>query len=153
VNNNPTNAIDPYGLQAVDCNGCSESQGNRLRRAFKNFCIRSKLPKCQRALSYYGLDQCVEEKCKAGIKAVCIPPGMDCGGCGGPCNKLSDPTGAVFFQPAGFTGLCGDSPVARTLAHEMAHMCGIGPDADQSLPQAQLNLRAAQNVEESCYSK
>jgi hypothetical protein len=44
----------------------------------------------------------------------------------GPCNAISDYTKQIYLQPPAASSLCGS--LAHTTAHEMAHMCGIGPD-------------------------
>jgi len=155
VDNNPATVVDPMGLQgvpAVPCPTCG-AQGPNVTRGVQHFCQMAKTNKgCREALRYFGppggLLPCVELKCATQVPVICVPPGQDCGGCGGPCNNLSDPTKAVYVQPTGFKGICGT--LEDTIAHEMSHMCGIGPDTDPNDPAHMKNKRAAQTVGALC---
>lgn len=127
--NRPTSLTDPLGRAAEEppfkplC--CKEKQP-LVNLAKTMVCQNSQGGDCAKILKKYGLDKCFAKKCKEPTKVICIKKGEDCGGCGGPCNAIGDYTNYIFLQPMAGSGLCG--PLTNTWAHEMAHMCGIGPD-------------------------
>lgn len=105
---------------------CCKEKQKYVNLAKSQVCKNSQGGPCGQVLKKYGLDKCFAKKCKEPTKVICIPKEGSCGGCGGPCNSIGDYKNYIFLQPDAGSGLCG--PLTNTWAHEMAHMCGIGPD-------------------------
>jgi RHS repeat-associated protein len=148
VEGRPTTLIDPFGLQSVQCKLCNPSEASQAQAAVKGTCNNVAGDKrCRQVLSQYQLLDCFQKKCSSSISVVCVPKEGSCGGCAGPCNSVSDPTKAIFIQPNGFRGPCGS--LTDTVAHEMGHMCGIGPDVGNE-PTRRDNRRKATDVGLAC---
>ncbi len=157
VSNVPTKYIDPMGLAAteprdVQCTNCPPAIEQGAREALKRICRNTRTNGgCASLLRRYGTYDCFRDRCgRAGggerpINVRCVDPG--CGGCGGPCNALSDPTQTIFLQPMAGSPLCGS--LAHTVAHEMGHMCGIGPDVGTDAGR-QENQRRANAIGDAC---
>jgi RHS repeat-associated protein len=149
VFNRPTSVVDPLGMNpgtgGIGGPGsagpgqslCCPNQVPKLTDAFTKVCKASKGGACQALLNKYGLTKCFANKCNEVMHFVCIPKGQDCGGCGGPCNNLADYSKTIYLQPLAGSGLCGS--LANTIAHEMAHMCGIGPDVNDPVNNKKAN--------------
>jgi RHS repeat-associated protein len=157
VSNLPTKYIDPMGLavsepRSVPCTNCSPVIQQGARDALRHICDSTRTNgRCASVLRRYGRYDCLRDRCgRAGggegsIPVVCVEGG--CGGCGGPCNALSDPRQAIFLQPLAGSALCGS--LSNTVAHELAHMCGVGPDVGSD-PGRQENQREANAIADAC---
>jgi len=154
VGSSPVNAVDPFGLQEIKCHGC-DGKEEKARKAVKGFCKEAKSGECRKALERYGYLDCVESRCddpEHPINVVCVPMNCPSGPgnipCAGPCNALSDPTQAIFLQPNAFEhDACG--PLQGTVAHEAAHMCGLGGDVGESAA-AVVNRIRGENIDRAC---
>ena len=136
-----------------ECSECSHQNTLAIRRAVNFVCRKVGDRTCRDVLREYDrkydydLLNCFQRRCSSPLSVVCVSENGSCGHCGGPCNNMADPTQMIFLQYFAFSDYCG--PLADTVAHEMAHMCGIGADA---LPGAQFeeNLRRAVRIGEVC---
>ncbi len=148
VFNRPAKLIDPLGQEPDSPSKplCCKDKQPIVNDAFTKVCRSSRGGACQAILNKYGLSKCFAEKCSKGVPVICIPEGKDCGGCGGPCSPLGLYKNSVYLQSLAESDICG--PVANTFAHEMAHMCGIGPDVN--FPE---NRKKANDVGIACGGK
>jgi len=149
VFNRPIKLTDPLGQEPEGASSkplCCPEKQPIVNTAFATVCKNAKGGSCQQMLSKYGLGKCFAEKCSKGLPIICIPEGKDCGGCGGPCGPLGLYKSFVYLQPKAGADICG--ALANTIAHEMAHMCGIGPDV--YFPE---NLKKANDVGLACGGK
>jgi hypothetical protein len=151
VDNRVTRYFDPYGLQAADvsCSRCSSDQQGEASRAFKRVCSQVAVGKCREVLGQYELLTCFQQKCKSGINVICYEKNCDDReSCGGPCTAFfTDATKFVYLHPNAFDPQKPCS-LTGTMAHEMAHMCGIGPDGWGRDPEA--NKKKANDVDRAC---
>jgi RHS repeat-associated protein len=155
--NRPTSLIDPMGLTAGGrrpgpppapppvCHNCGPN-GPRVQAAVSGVCslLNTAGSACRAMVKKYDMLFCFTQNCMTPIDVVCMERG--CGGCGGPCGIASDPTAHIFLQPDAFGEDCG--PLQDTVAHEMAHMCGVGPDVH--FPENRLK---ADNIGAACSGK
>ena len=111
------------------CSNCAPHD-NQINQAVTHVCQNINNSDCQNVLREYGLFGCFQRRCTTPLPVTCIPPEGGCGGCGGPCNALSATTEGLFLQPLAFQPIC--DTLSDTVAHEMAHLCGIGPDVYDS---------------------
>ncbi len=156
--NRPPSIIDPMGLAAVTprptpvepagvtCPTCGSNEAP-VRDALRGFCAASHSGGCQATLRKYGLEGCVYRQCAGNISVICVQE--DCGECGGPCGGATYP-GAIYIRPRAFTGQCGS--LQDTVAHEIAHLCGIGFDHCND-PKCDENRLRANNVGAACSGK
>jgi RHS repeat-associated protein len=156
VLNRPVNWIDPFGLQGVKCDGCSKLQEAYVTGAVASFCELAQKPKCKMGLKQLGLDKCAEEKCREGLKVACVDQinfnNYACGTLNYPWNNVVVLSRGAFPLLPGQPNNCNVS-VTFVLAHEIAHLCGIGCDYESlrcSKEEAELNLNAANNVGMVC---
>jgi hypothetical protein len=156
VSNVPTRYIDPMGLAAteprdVECTNCPPAIEQGAREALKRICRNTRTNGgCASLLRRYGVYDCFRDKCgRAGdgerpINVRCVEPG--CGGCGGPCNALSDPRQTIFLQPMAGSPLCG------SLSHTVAR--NGSPVRDRSRRRdrcrSQENRRRANAIGDAC---
>ncbi|HJW96421.1 MAG TPA: RHS repeat-associated core domain-containing protein, partial [Thermoanaerobaculia bacterium] len=166
VENRPVGFTDPFGLAAqaprtrrpvppeprkVPCTNCTPDIANRSRNSLTAICKNSRVnTACKQVLEKYHLFGCFRDRCMDddGLPIRCIDEKGSCGGCAGPCNSVSDYTHALYLQPAAGSSLCGS--LDNTLAHEMAHMCGIGADVRDDDPTEMQNRRRAEEVAYAC---
>ena len=145
VANDPANQVDPAGLApSTWCINCDPVRGTQASGAAGAFCRNAGGGKCKAAIASLGMAGCVNSWCNSNIPIVCQG---ECGGCGGPClNTGSSPTRAIYLQMGAFNNpaRCGEPPLA-TVAHEFAHLCGVGPDTIHPS-----NLRKAETIRWAC---
>lgn len=147
VGNNPVVRIDPYGLASTRCKNCGD-KGPDVQNAFNQFCrLMLVNGQCAMALVKLGLTRCAAQLCTDGLDVNCnLPEQSACGATFGGEQVIL--FGAAFGR---------DCPAPRpgaTLAHEIAHKCGVGCDVyhpfycpyEKSLP----NRDAADSVGEAC---
>ena len=154
VSGDPIALADPFGLQDVRCTNCGR-RAPRVERADQRFCKNVRTSKkCREALRHFGppggMVRCAEDKCSSPIPVVCtgtcpMYPDQE----GGPCFTFpgADPERIIFLNEPTFKR----RTVANTFAHEMAHMCGVGPDPERSqYPPHVANRHAASTIGEFC---
>jgi RHS repeat-associated protein len=129
VENSPVARVDPLGLQSVSCRFCGSSQTAAATTAVQSVCANFKKPgNCKNIITAYGHQGCWTERCDAGVAVTCMTMNCSSDSCGGSCNMGSDYKSYVYLQPNAFKpGGCFGS-LENTVAHEMAHMCGVNPD-------------------------
>ncbi len=153
VGNRPLSLIDPLGLAPTapqnggptppaQCTNCNPHE-NDINMAVTRVCQNIRGGDCQNVLRQYGLLPCFQQRCRTPLRVVCVNAAGSCGGCGGPCNNLSNVTSQIFLQNLAFAPICGN--LADTVAHEMGHMCGIGADVGNNT-----NLQMAIRIGQAC---
>jgi hypothetical protein len=161
VNGNPIRKMDPFGLQAfpqdIQCENCTTDQQNKAREAIRETCKKATAPSgnCRNLLMQNNMFGCMMMNCLQGNwRVVCMKDQCSDSGCGGPCNPASltyVATGTIFLQPFAFRAdtMC-NGAVPNTVAHEMAHTCGVGYDADRRDPVHRANKKLADEIGLAC---
>lgn len=166
VAGDPVNDVDVYGLQASgggrgdsdgrpNCRNCTNEEAKRIRDANDKICHNADMsPGCSSLLRKEGMHDCM-------IRKTCLPNAyqvrcedkpwnIDCGG--------TPPLGNgefLYLNPGPFqyfNSSCGYGNVAYTLAHELSHVCGVGPDGPdpEKYPPYANNLAKAEAIAAAC---
>jgi RHS repeat-associated protein len=142
VRNRPVSRVDPFGLADVKCTACGDKEPD-VKDAYEKFCKLIQGPKCLMGLKQLGLDDCAKDLCEKGMEVTCnLPDDSNCGAA--PLGNV------VLLGPAFDDPNCAAPRPGFTLAHEIAHKCGIGCDAVHPFycpyEQASKNRDAADNI-------
>jgi hypothetical protein len=156
--NRPSAVFDPMGMTAVParphrpepptpiCHNCDPHTPD-LENAGVNICrlVNTGGSGCRETVKKYGMLNCFTDKCRLPLDFVCQPENCGEKTCAGPCMSWPgfDPTQHIYMQPRAFLMVCW--PLQKTVAHEMAHMCGVGMDR-----QFKENRLMADNIGEAC---
>jgi RHS repeat-associated protein len=126
VGNNPTNRVDPTGLQAVKCN-CPDDKKPQVQNAFQQVCKLMLVNSgCAMALVTYGMTSCYAKLCTTPPAITCTPdPSPPCAW----TSPFNTGSGPIFLNTGAFSNKpCGTPNLTGLIAHEMYHVCAGGCD-------------------------